>query len=109
MIPIRDRAILVIMRIIARRTLREFWERHRLSKRYLEAWYADVKTACWITPQDIKSEYQAASFLKENRVVFNIKGNTYRLVTRINYDYQIVYIKFVGTHKEYDQIDANTV
>jgi mRNA interferase HigB len=95
------------MRIIARRTLKEFWEdpRYKDSEEALKAWYREVYSATWNTPQDIKNQYRNASILKSCVVVFNISGNKYRLVVKINYDVQIVYIKFVGTHREYDLID----
>jgi mRNA interferase HigB len=97
------------MRIIARRTLRNFWEQHADSRQPLQAWYHDVKRADWKTPDDIKSEYRNASFVGKNRVVFNIKGNRYRLVVAVKYQHGIVYIRFVGLHKEYDKIDAATI
>jgi mRNA interferase HigB len=97
------------MRIISRRTLRQFWERHPDAQPALEAWYADIKHANWKTPADIKNIFRNASFLANNRVVFNIKGNKYRLVVAVNYEYSLVYIRFVGSHREYDQIDAVTV
>lgn len=97
------------MRIIARRTLREFWDHHPTAKKPLQAWYADAKQAHWKSPNDIKKVYRNASVVANNRVVFNIKGNSYRLVAAINYDFEIVYIRFVGTHKEYDSIDVTTV
>jgi mRNA interferase HigB len=94
------------MRTISRRTLREFWTRHPDVEQALRAWYHDAQAADWQSPADIKRVYANASILGNNRVVFNIKGNSYRLVAAINYDYQICYIRFVGTHKEYDRIDA---
>jgi mRNA interferase HigB len=97
------------MRIIARRTLREFWEQYPDAEQTLRAWYYDVQAAEWKSPQDVKRTYANASILGQNRVVFNIKGNRYRLVAAINYPYQICYIRFVGTHKEYDRIDAEHV
>jgi mRNA interferase HigB len=97
------------MRIIARKTLREFWETHPDAQQALKAWYHDVKRATWKTPGDIKSIYRSASFVGHNRVVFNIKGNKYRLVVAVAYKHGIVYIRFVGTHQEYDKIDAATV
>ena len=97
------------MRIIARRTLREFWEKHPNIRRSLEAWHADTKKADWQSPSDIKRIYRNASFVANNRVVFNIKGNQYRLIVSINYKHGIVYIRFIGTHSEYDKIDAATV
>ena len=97
------------MRIIARRTLREFWERHPDSEQPLKAWFAEAQAADWRNPQGIKSRYRHASFVADNRVIFNIGGNKYRLITHVNYDFRIVYIKFVGTHGEYDRIDPGTI
>ncbi len=97
------------MRIIARRTLREFWEKHPDARQALQAWYADVKQAEWQSPAEIKTIYRNASFLADNRVVFNIKGNQYRLIVAVQYRYGMVYIRFVGTHQEYDRIDAARV
>ena len=102
-------ALYLLMRIIARRTLREFWEHHPDAEQGLRAWYYDVQTAVWKSPADIKRTYANASILGQDRVVFNVKGNRYRLVAAINYPYQICYIRFVGTHKEYDRIDAEHV
>lgn len=98
-----------LMRIISRRTLREFWEGYPDAEQPLRAWHANVKKADWQTPTDVKLDYRNASFVANNRVVFNIKGNHYRLVVAVNYSYSIIYIRFVGTHKEYDQIDAATI
>ena len=97
------------MRIISRKVLQQFWERHPDARQSLQAWYADVKHADWQSPSDIKQTYQTASLLARNRVVFNIKGNRYRLIVAVNYAAGIVYIRFVGTHAEYDRIDANTI
>ncbi len=97
------------MRIISRRALREFWERHPDARAALQAWYADVKRAAWGGPADIKKVYRNASIIAHNRVVFNIRGNRYRLVVAISYGYGIVYIRFVGTHQEYERIDAVTI
>jgi mRNA interferase HigB len=97
------------MRIISRKTLREFWERHPDARQPLQAWYADVKHAAWKTPADIKDTYRNASVVANNRVVFNIKGNKYRLVIAIQYEFGIVYIRFVGTHQEYAKIDVTTI
>jgi len=97
------------MRIIALRTLRAFWERHPAARQALQAWYHDVKWATWKNPTDIKAVYRNASIMGNNRVVFNIKGNQYRLVVAVQYRFGIVYIRFVGTHQEYDRIDATTV
>jgi len=97
------------MRIIARSTLREFWQRHPDAEEALQAWYDETTQAEWQTPADIRDVYQSASFLANNRVVFNIRGNRYRLIVQIHYNTKIVYIRFVGTHAEYDRIDAMTV
>lgn len=97
------------MRIIARKALRSFWETHPDAQQALQAWYHDVKRAAWRTPSDIKDVYRTASFIGQNRVVFNIKGNKYRLVVVVAYEHGIVYIRFVGTHKEYDRINAATI
>jgi mRNA interferase HigB len=97
------------MRIIAVSTLKDFWVHHPDAEQPLRAWYDEAKHASWVTPQDIKARYASASFVGSNRVVFNIKGNTYRLVVAVAYRFQILYIKFIGTHAEYDQIDAGTV
>ena len=97
------------MRIISRKRLREFWEKHTDAQQALQAWYADVKQADWQTPTDIKNVYRNVSIVANNRVIFNIKGNKYRLVVVVQYQYGIVYIRFVGTHQEYDKIDAATI
>ncbi len=97
------------MRIISRRALREFWVKHSDAEQPLQAWYANVKHADWKTPSDVKSVYRNASFIGNNRVVFNIKGNSYRLVAALNYQYRIVYIRFVGTHQAYSKINAATI
>jgi mRNA interferase HigB len=97
------------MRIISRRILREFWEKHPDASVPLQTWFHDVERSTWESPVDIKKNYQNASFIANNRVVFNIKGNHYRLVTVAVYQYGVVYVRFVGTHAEYDQIDAATI
>ena len=99
------------MRVIAKRTLREFWEKPDCvdAEQPLKAWYSEARNADWKKPQDIKEQYRQASYLKDNRVVFNIAGNKYRLIVRINHPFGIVYVRFIGTHKQYDAIDAETV
>jgi mRNA interferase HigB len=97
------------VRIIAIKTLKEFWKKHPGSEQLLRAWYAEAKNADWEKPSDITRLYRTASILTNSRVVFNIKGNEYRLVVAINYDYKIVYIRFTGTHKEYDKINAKEI
>lgn len=97
------------MRVIAISTLRGFWEKYPTAEQPLKAWYDEARHARWSTPQDIKARYASASFVGNNRVVFNIKGNDFRLIIAVSYRFQAVYIKFVGTHAEYDRIDAATV
>ncbi|WP_045114531.1 type II toxin-antitoxin system HigB family toxin [Microscilla marina] len=97
------------MRVIARRTLREFWESHADSEEALKSWYHEAEKANWETPNDIKREYPSASILVDNRFVFNIKGNHYRLIVRINFEVKIIWIRFIGTHAEYDKVNADTV
>ncbi|WP_079415534.1 type II toxin-antitoxin system HigB family toxin [Thiomonas intermedia] len=97
------------MRVIAVSTLRAFGELHPDAEQPLKAWYDEATNAAWTQPADIKQQYRSASVLKNRRVVFNIKGNDYRLIVAIAYKLQIVYVKFVGTHNEYDAVDAETV
>lgn len=100
------------MRIIALSTLKAFWEaspRHRDAKEPLQAWYRQVKQADWATPAAVKKEIGTASILRDGRVVFNVGGNKYRVAVWINYPYRIVYVRFVGTHADYDLVDAQTV
>ena len=96
------------MRVIARRTLREFWEKPS-AEQPLKAWFTEASAATWDGPQAVKARYGHASFIGDNRVIFNIGGNKFRLITHVNYGFGIVYIKFVGTHAEYDRIDPETV
>jgi mRNA interferase HigB len=97
------------MRVIAVSTLRAFWERYPDAEQPLKAWYEEATGASWSQPADIKAQYRSASVLKNRRLVFNIKGNDYRLIMAIAYKLQIVYVKFVGTHQEYDAVDAENV
>ena len=97
------------MRVIAVSTLRAFWERHPDAEQPLKAWYEEATSSTWTQPADINAQYRSATVLKNGRVVFNIKDNDYRLIVAIAYKLQIVYVKFVGTHKEYDAVDAETV
>ena len=101
--------IIVMKNIVSKRILREFWERHPDSASALKAWYAEAKVAEWKTPIEVKALFRSASVLKDSRIVFNICGNKYRLIVKINYDHEVVRIRFVGTHKEYDAIDAETI
>jgi mRNA interferase HigB len=100
------------MRIISKSTLRRFWEEHpqgAQARSPLNAWYGIVRRMAWNTPADVKQTFGDASVLKGGRMVFNISGNKFRIVTSINYHRQAVYIRFVGTHAEYDDIDAETI
>lgn len=99
------------MRIIAKKTLRQFWAQKRYAdaRGPLEAWHDEVCSSVWKNPQEIKKHYATASFCGNNRVVFNIGGNKYRLVVEVQYAAGIVWVKFIGTHAEYDQIDVETV
>ncbi len=97
------------MRIIAVSYLRIFWENNPEAEQPLKSWVDEIKKATWSQPSDIKEQYRNASILKNRRVVFNIKGNDYRLVVSVAYRYQAVYVKFVGKHSEYDAIDAETI
>ena len=97
------------MRVIAKKILKEFWEKHSDCEQQLKSWYQEASNAEWKSPNEIKLEYPSASILSNNRIVFNIKGNNYRLIIKINYDYQIVWIRFIGTHSEYDRINANEI
>ena len=96
-------------RIIAKRTLREFWERNSDSEQYLKTWYETAKSSNWTSPAEIKKTYINGSILKDRRVVFNIRGNSYRLIVKFNYERQWAFIRFVGTHAEYDKINADTI
>jgi len=97
------------MRVIAKKILREFWEKHSDSEQQLKTWYKESSKAKWTNPTEIKSEYSKASILKSGRVVFNICGNKYRLIVDINYERQWVFIRFIGTHSDYDKIDADKI
>jgi mRNA interferase HigB len=97
------------MRIISKKALKDFWEREPAAKSALEAWHAEAKSGAWATPAEVKSQFGNASVLKGGRVVFNIGGNKYRPVVWINYDFFTIYVRFVGTHAEYDEIDAQTI
>jgi mRNA interferase HigB len=97
------------MRILSKSTLRQFREHHRDAEHPLRAWLAEAKTDEWKEPRDIARRYANARVIGRNRAVFGIKGNAYRLVVSINYDKGLVYVRFVGTHSQYDRIDALTV
>ncbi len=100
------------MRVIAVSTLKAFWNDHperEDAEAPALAWYRDVLKADWSKPSDVKKQFGAASVLQDGRVVFNVAGNKYRIVVWINYAYRVVYIRFIGTHRQYDDIDAQTI
>lgn len=95
--------------MISKKTLRDFWHKHKDCEEQLKAWHKEAEEAIWKSPTEIKKDYPTASILQHNRIVFNIKGNKYRLIVKINYSFSMVWIRFVGTHAEYDRIDANKI
>jgi mRNA interferase HigB len=97
------------LRVIAKKILRDFWSKHPACEQQLKSWYREAEKATWKTPAEIKKEYPSASILENNRVVFNIRGNNYRLIARMNYHYQMLWIRFIGTHAQYDKVDATTI
>ena len=97
------------MRVIAKRTLREFWEIHSDCEEQLKAWHKEIEQSNFQNINQLRENYPSASILKENRIVFNIKGNTYRLIVKFNFTLQISWIRFIGTHSEYDKINANEI
>lgn len=100
------------MRVISKRTLREFWEsspKYLDAKPAIEAWHAEALKAEWQSPQELKAQFRHASILKNSRVFFNIAGNKYRLVVAIDYPRQVMFVKFIGTHEQYDQINVDKV
>ncbi|GGD98699.1 hypothetical protein GCM10011312_22780 [Planktosalinus lacus] len=97
------------VRVIAKRTLRDFWEKHVDCEQQLKSWYRETEKLEWKNVNDLKNEYPSASILKDNRIVYNIKGNNYRLIVKFNFEYGICWIRFIGTHAEYDKIDANNI
>ena len=96
-------------RIFAKSTLRDFWELHPDSEQYLKTWFDTAMNSGWKSPNEVKQTYVNASILKSGRIVFNIKGNSYRMVTKFNFEKQWIFIRFIGSHKEYDRIDANKI
>lgn len=97
------------MRVIAKKILRDFWNRYADSEEQLKTWYKEASIANWSSPVDVKAEYTNASILKSGRVVFNICGNKYRLIVDINYVRQGIFIRFIGTHNDYNKVDADKI
>jgi mRNA interferase HigB len=97
------------MRVISRKTLKDSWEKHANAEQPLKAWFHEAKTADWKSFSAIKARYRSADVLPGNRVVFNLKGNTYRLIVQIHFNTGIAFIRFIGTHAEYDRIDASRI
>ncbi len=100
---------IISVHVISRKILVDYYNKHKETKSQLESWYHEAKNAEWKNPQEIKEKYGSASIIGDNRIVFNIKGNKYRLVTKLKYQMKIVYIRFIGTHKEYDKINAEEI
>ena len=97
------------MRVFSKKVLREFWDRYHDAEQPLKSWYSECIKSKWNNPNDIKKQYVKASILKNNRIVFNICGNKYRLIVKINYERQWIFMRFIGSHKEYDTIDAENI
>lgn len=97
------------MRVVVKKTLRDFWEKHADSEQQLKSWYHEALKGIWKNFNELKKDYPTVSILEENRACFNIKGNHYRLIVKINFKYQMMWIRFIGTHAEYDKIDANKI
>lgn len=93
------------MRVLAKKILREFWTKHRDSEQQLKAWFEEAEKGLWDTPDKIMQQFPNARIIPGNRVIFNIRGNRYRLIVKINYKYGMLWIRFIGTHQEYDRID----
>jgi mRNA interferase HigB len=97
------------MRVISKRRLKEFGERHPDAHQPLLAWHQTVRSARWRRPDEVKATYKTASILKDNRICFNIGGNKYRLIVRVNYAVGILYVRWIGSHRDYDDLDANSI
>lgn len=96
-------------RIFAKSTLRSYWEKHPETEQHLKTWYDTALNSNWNNPMDVKKTFSTASILKESRIVFNIKGNSHRLIAKFNFEKQWIFIRFIGTHSEYDKVNANTI
>jgi len=97
------------MRVIAIGTLRDYWEKNADSENHLRSWYHEVKIESWSKSSELKEKFRTASIITSKRVVFNIKGNDYRLIVDVEYRLKIIFIVWIGTHSEYDKIDVKTV
>lgn len=97
------------MRILTKKRLREYWATHSQAEQPLKRWHDYVRKAAWASPDDVKQDYRTADILPGNCVVFNIGGNNYRLIVKIEYQFGDVYVRFIGTHADYDRIDATTI
>lgn len=97
------------MHVISRKTLRDFWEEEPEAEQALKAWFHEAEGAKWRNSAELKAHYRSASIINAERVVFNICGNKFRLVVRVNYEGQTLFIRFVGTHRQYDRIDVETI
>ena len=97
------------MRVIAKRVLREFWAEHPDAEQALKAWHAEAEAATWKSPVQVKEKFGSASVVGDNRLVFNICGNKYRLVVQVHYNTGFMYVRFIGTHAEYDRVDVTAV
>ena len=112
MFPFRELSINLqqnIVRVIAKKVLRDFWIKYPDCEQQLKSWYSEAIAAEWKSPNEIKREFPSASIIENNRFVFNIKGNSYRLIVKINYGYQIIWNRFIGTHKQNDKIEASNI
>ncbi len=96
-------------RIFSKSALRDYWEKHPETEQYLKTWYNTAMNSDWYNSNNVKQTYPSASILKNDRIVFNVKGNSYRLVVKCNYEKQWIFIRYIGTHAEYDKIDATTI
>jgi len=97
------------MRVLSKKCLREFWAKHPDAEQPLKAWWAEAKDAAWRDPTEVKRRYPSASVIGDRRLVFNLGGGKYRLVVKVNYPYGQVFVRFIGTHAEYDRVDVESV
>lgn len=97
------------MRVLSKKILREYWEKHPDTEEQLKSWYQETSKGSWTSPNYVKEEFPNARLIPNNRAIFNIKGNQYRLIVRVNYKYLMVYVRFIGTHEDYDKIDPTKI